>query len=40
MSLHQNAGKNHNKKLAKRSFESVAKFKCLGMAVMNKKFDS
>jgi hypothetical protein len=31
-SHHQNAKKNHDKKIANRSFENVAKFKCLGMA--------
>jgi hypothetical protein len=33
LSRHQNAGQNHDIKMAKTSFENVARFKCLGTAV-------
>jgi hypothetical protein len=33
MSCRQNAGQNHNRKVAKRTYETVADFKYLGMAV-------
>jgi hypothetical protein len=35
MSPHQNAGQNHDIKIANRSFENVAQFKYLGMTVTN-----
>jgi hypothetical protein len=35
LSRHQNAGQNHNIDIAKRSFENVAKFKCLGTTASN-----
>jgi hypothetical protein len=35
LSHHQNAEQNHDIKVANRSFENVAQFKCLGMAVTN-----
>jgi hypothetical protein len=35
ISRHQNAGQQHNIKIAKRSFENVAQFKYLGMTVTN-----
>jgi hypothetical protein len=35
MSHHQNAGQNHDIKIAKSSVENVAKFKYLGMTVTN-----
>jgi hypothetical protein len=35
MSHHQNAGKNHNIKIANRSFENVAQHIYLGMKVTN-----
>jgi hypothetical protein len=35
LSRHQNAGQNHNIKVANRSFETVAQFKYLGMTVTN-----
>jgi hypothetical protein len=37
MSLHHNAGLNCNIQIANKSFENVAKFMCLGMAVTNEK---
>jgi hypothetical protein len=40
LSHHQNAGQNHNIKIAKRHFEKMAKLKCVGMSVTNSKFDS
>jgi hypothetical protein len=36
LSLHQNAGQNHNVKIAKRSSVNVAQFKYLGITVTNK----
>jgi hypothetical protein len=36
LSRHQNAGQNHDIKIANRSFENVAHFKYLGMTVTNK----
>jgi hypothetical protein len=38
VSCHQNAGQNHNIKIANRSSENVVKFKCLRMTVTNKNF--
>jgi hypothetical protein len=35
MSCHQNAEKKYNTKTVNRSFQNVAKFQCLGMAVTN-----
>jgi ribosomal protein S2 len=35
LSLHQNAGQNHEIKTAKRLFENVAKFRYLGTTVTN-----
>jgi hypothetical protein len=35
LSHHQNAGQNHNVKVANRFFENVAQFRCLGMTVTN-----
>jgi hypothetical protein len=35
MSRHQNAGQNHNMKIAYRSFENVDQFNYLGTAVTN-----
>jgi hypothetical protein len=37
MSRHQNAGKNDDIKIANRSFEIVAKLKCLETTVTDKK---
>jgi hypothetical protein len=36
MSHHPNSGKNQNIRIANESFENVAKFKYLGMTLMNK----
>jgi hypothetical protein len=36
LSHHQNAGQNHNIKIANRSFENVAQFKYLGMTLTNR----
>jgi hypothetical protein len=36
LSRHQNAGQNHDIKIASRWFENVAQFKYLGMTVTNK----
>jgi CRISPR/Cas system type I-B associated protein Csh2 (Cas7 group RAMP superfamily) len=35
LSYHQNAGQNHDIKIANRSFENMAHFKCLGTTVTN-----
>jgi hypothetical protein len=35
MTRHQNAGQNHNIKIANRSFENMAQFKYLGTTVTN-----
>jgi hypothetical protein len=35
MPCHQNAGQNHDIKIANRSFENVAQFKYLGMTITN-----
>jgi hypothetical protein len=35
LAYHQNAGQNHNIKMATRSFENMAQFRYLGMTVMN-----
>jgi hypothetical protein len=35
LSHHQNVGQNHDIKVANRSLENVAQFKCLGMTVTN-----
>jgi hypothetical protein len=40
MSPFQNARQNHERKMANRSFENLAKFKYLGTAVTKPKFDS
>jgi hypothetical protein len=37
LSRHQNAGQNHDMKIANRSFENVAQFKYLGTTVTNQK---
>jgi ribosomal protein S2 len=38
LSRNQNAGQNHNIKIANRSFENVTQFKYLGMTVTNQNF--
>jgi hypothetical protein len=38
LSRHQNAGQNHDIKIANRSFENLAQFKYLGMTVTNQNF--
>jgi hypothetical protein len=40
LSHHQNAGQNHDLKIAKRCFHNGAQFKYLGITVTNKKFVS
>jgi hypothetical protein len=35
LSHHQNAGKNHDIRIANRCFENLAQFKCLGVTVTN-----
>jgi hypothetical protein len=35
LSRHQNAGQNHDIKIANRSFENVAQFRYLGMTITN-----
>jgi hypothetical protein len=35
LSRHQNAGQNHDMKIANRCFENVAQFRCLGSIVIN-----
>jgi hypothetical protein len=35
LSCHQNAGQNHDKKIANRCSENMAQFKCLGRTVKN-----
>jgi hypothetical protein len=35
LSHHQNAGQNHDMKIANRSFKNVSQFKYLGMTVTN-----
>jgi hypothetical protein len=35
LSHHQNAGKNHDIRIANRCFENVAKFSYLGMTIIN-----
>jgi hypothetical protein len=37
MSHHQNSGQNQNIRIADKSFENLAKFKCLGTTLINKK---
>jgi hypothetical protein len=37
MSCHPNSGQNHNIRIANGLFENVAKFKCLGMMLINHK---
>jgi hypothetical protein len=38
LSRHQNAGQNHDTKIAIRSFENVAQFKYLGTTITNQNF--
>jgi hypothetical protein len=38
MSHHQNAGKDHNIKIANKLFENVAEFRHLGMIVRNEDY--
>jgi hypothetical protein len=38
MCCQQTAGQSHNIKIANKSFESLAKFKCLGMAPTNENY--
>jgi hypothetical protein len=38
LSLHQNAGQNHNIKIANSCFENVAQFRYLGKTVTNQNF--
>jgi hypothetical protein len=38
LSHHQNAGKNHDIKIANKSFENVTQFRYLGMTVINQNF--
>jgi hypothetical protein len=38
ISHHQNVGKNHNTQTATKSFENVAKFKCMGIALTNQNY--
>jgi hypothetical protein len=38
LSRHKNAAQNHNFLIVNRSFENVAKFKCLGTTVTNLNF--
>jgi hypothetical protein len=38
LSCHQNAGQNHDIKIANRCFENVAQFRYLGMTVRNQNF--
>jgi hypothetical protein len=38
LSCHQNAGQNHDMKIANRYFENVAQFRYLGMKVTNKNW--
>jgi hypothetical protein len=40
LSRHQNAGQNHDIKIANRSFDNVAQFKYLGTTVKKSKPDS
>jgi hypothetical protein len=38
LSRHQNAGQNHNVKIANRCFDNVAQFRYLGTTVINENF--
>jgi hypothetical protein len=38
LSRHHNTGQNYDMKIANRSFENVARFKCLGVTVTNENF--